>query len=339
MKPYWLPWLLGGVLILWVLSLVAVRQWTKRRLRRRRPEEDRERPEDLAISLPDPRPEDQAALEVIRAHRRRFLLNLWPDTQLSFAAVNDLSLAVIKEVARVYYPGEERPELKASLADLVALHNRVGARLRAWLETLPLRAIKDVELETWLQYHEIYRTVTSHPGYLVLKRYHLDKAVRFAWAVKNYANPWYWGSKAAYTGGKEAFGRLFLARVAAVVGEEAMRLYGRRPSPARVRKCYQVAVQEMINLALEDGRLTPETANYILRFILKARELEDQDRLALLARLARPRPQEAAGINALEQSERDRLGRWLKQMITANWPEAERRQRLGQIQPLLAKED
>jgi hypothetical protein len=227
MEQFWHPWWLAVILPVWLISLALVQWWTRRRLLFKLAQEGLGE-EGLADSLPDPRPEDQAARELIRAYRRRFLWKLWPETEFGFQAVNDLSLTLIKEIAQVYHPGEDRPELKASLADLVALHNRVGERLQAWLESFPLRAFKDVELKTVLRYHEIYQSVRNHPGYLFLKRYHLDKAARLAWAVNNYANPWYWGRQAAYTGGKEAVTRLFMAKVVALVGEEALRVYGRR---------------------------------------------------------------------------------------------------------------
>ena len=57
-------------------------------------------------------PEDRAAREIIRQYRRRYLLKLWPDTPFGFKVINDLALEMIQEIARVYYPEEERPELE-----------------------------------------------------------------------------------------------------------------------------------------------------------------------------------------------------------------------------------
>jgi len=68
-------------------------------------------------------------------------------------------------------------------------------------------------------------------GYAFVKRHHLDKAARWGWAAINFANPWYWGRQAVYHGGKEVAARLFMARIAGLVGEEAVRLYGRRQPP------------------------------------------------------------------------------------------------------------
>jgi hypothetical protein len=218
---------IAGLVLFWAGSLLAVRSWARRRLLRElTPVAD---PEDFDLDLPDPRPEDGAALDLIRHRRRAYLLNFRPGTEFSFRAINDMSLELIRGIAQAYYPQEDRPELKASLADLVALHNRVGTRLAAWLETFPIRPFKDVELGTIMRAHEIYQSFTSHPVYAFTKRHHLDKVVRWGVSIYNYANPWHWGGRAAYHGGKELAARLLLARVASLVGEEAIVLYGRRP--------------------------------------------------------------------------------------------------------------
>ncbi len=231
---HWLFLALAALLALWGVSLLMVRLWTRHQVIHALLRQEGA-PEDVSISLPDPRPEDQAAVELIRSYRRRYLLKWWPGTAISFKAINEMSMDLIKEIAGVYYPEEDRPELKASLSDLVSLHNRVGSRLAAWLETVPMRPFKDVELATVVRYHEMYQTVKSHWGFAFIKRYHLDQVARWGWTAFNYANPWYWGRKAAYHGGKEVAARLLMARIADLVGEEAVRIYGRQRSRAGLK--------------------------------------------------------------------------------------------------------
>jgi hypothetical protein len=330
MEQTWWFWLTGSVLLAWGLSLFLVRTWTRKRLLKTLAQEG-VKAEEVDFQIDDPRPEDQQALEIIRSYRRRFLLKLWPDTQFNLGALTEVSQILVKEIAHVYYPEEERPELKASLADLVSLYNRVGSRLAVWLDTLPVRPFKDVELQTVLQYHELYQKVKEHPSYLFLKRHHLDKVARWAWAAKNALNPWYWSRKVAYTGSKEILQRLLLAKVTALVGEEAINLYSRRRPNAKFFRRYQLALQEMVNLALDDGFLSPEAWNYMLRFILRAKGLEDQEKLALLQRLAQPRWQETPGTEKLEKTEREDIHRWLKQLVKTCWTGAAQDQRLAQV--------
>lgn len=221
----WILALLGLLGLLWGLSLLLVRFFTRRQILKDMVLAG----EAVEFKLPfiDPRPEDQEALSLIRRVRRRYLLKWWPGTAFSFRAIHELSLDLVRDIAHIYYPDRERPELTASLADLVALHNRVGSRLAAWLETFPMRPFKDVELGTILKAHEFYQTVISHPGFTFIKNYRLDKIVRWGITAYNYANPWHWGGRAAFHGGKEVAIRLLLARIVDLVGEESIILYGR----------------------------------------------------------------------------------------------------------------
>jgi hypothetical protein len=328
-QTWWLI-LLGAILLAWGASLFLVRHWTRRRLLHTLAQESI-KTEEVDIQIDDPRPEDQRALEIIRAYRRRFLLRLWPDTRFNLQALSEISQILVKEIAAGYFPEEERPELRASLADLVALYNRVGARLAVWLETLPVRPLKDVELQTLFQYHEFYQKVKQHPGYLFLKRHHLDRLASWAWTAKNVLNPWYWGRRAAYTGSRELLQRLLLAKVTTLVGEEAIHLYGRRRPNERLFKRYELALQEMVNLSLDDGQLFSQTWNYMLRFILRAKGLEDQEKLALLQRLAQPRRQEISGTEQLERKERQDINRWLEQLVKTCWTGSAKDQRLAQV--------
>jgi hypothetical protein len=331
MDQTWWFALLGTVILAWGVSLVLVRHWTRKCLLTTLAQEGVQA-EDVDIEIDDPRPEDQQALEVIRGYRRTLLLQLWPDTRFNLGVLTEISQNLVKGIASVYYPEEERPELKASLADMVALYNRVGTRLAVWLDTLPVRPLKDVELQTVLQYHELYQKVKQHPGYQFLRRYHLDKVARWAWTAKNALNPWYWGRKAAYTGSKELLQRLFLAKVTTLVGEEAIKLYSRRGLNARLLQRYQLALQEMINLILDDASLSPQAWNCLLRFILRAKSLENHEKLALLQRLAQPRRQEMPGAEKLEKSEREDIHRWLTQLIKTCWTGPPQDRRLAQVQ-------
>ncbi len=221
MKNPWIIFAVAGLAILWLASLAAMRFWTRRRMLA----DFMARPGGCELPrLSVQRPEDRAALEIIRSRRRRYLWNRWPETALSFNAIQEMSLKIIKEIAGVYYPQEEEPQLKASLADLLALHNRVGSRLAAWLETAPIRAFKDVELQSIIRYYGVYQNVRNHPVSRFIRDHRLHRVAVWSWAAFNYNSPFYWGRRGAY----ELARRLLLARIAQLVGEEAMVLYGRR---------------------------------------------------------------------------------------------------------------
>ena len=75
--------------------------------------------------------------------------------------------------------------------------------------------------------------------------------MRWGWTAINYANPWYWGRKATYHGGKEVAVRLLMARIADLVGEEAVRLYGGPQMRAVQRRAMTPAGVEKATVAPE----------------------------------------------------------------------------------------
>jgi len=213
------PWTILGLAGLWAASLWVMWLTTRRRLLRALL--IREADSDIPLP-PEPRLADEGARDLIRGNRNRYLWSYRPETPLSFTVISDLSGQLIREIAGIYYPEEERPERKASLADLVALHNRVGSRLAAWLESAPMRPFKDVELQTVMRYYEMYQSLKAHPIFQFIQRHRLHRLANWGWAALNYNRPFYWGRRAAYELGR----RLLLARIVDLVGEEAMLLYG-----------------------------------------------------------------------------------------------------------------
>ncbi len=326
---WWLE-ALGGIVLFWVLSLLVVWAASRRRLLKELARQ--EAAGSVAVdSFSEPRPEDAKAQEILGAYRRRLFLHPWPDTRLGFAAISAVAQQVLQEIARVYYPEEERPELKASLADLVGLVNRVGSRLHLWLNTLPMRPLKDLDIKTVLRCQELYQQAVCHPAYQFLKRHHLDKAARWLWTAKNLLNPWYWGRRAAYTGGREVVARLFLAQVVSLVGEEAIRIYSGRPAGGIRKRRLKLALQEMINLSWADGRLPLQVHLQMLRLFLQAKGLDDQERLGLIAQLAAARPADLPPLSSLEPADRHALAHTLRYLARACWQGEELDRRLAYI--------
>lgn len=323
--------LLLAMAILWGASLVVMRWWTLKRFRGALDQEEASF-DDLEMPLAEPHPQDLAALALLKEQRRRYLLKLWPDTRFNFRDINDLAFTLVADIARIYYPEEERPELRASLADMVALYRRVGVRLAAWLEAAPFRPLKDMELATVMLLHDTYQKIKDHPIHQFLQRHHLYRAARWAWGAFNVVNPYYWGRRAAYKGTREFLSRVFLAKVVTVVGEESMRLYSRRSPNLRLFRRYLVGIQEMVNLALDaDGSLPAAVVFSLMKSVLRARGLEDQEKVDLLKRLSRPRRQETP-LADLPLPEQEEVRDWLTGLVKSCWKGAERQELLGRVE-------
>lgn len=335
MSESWLWLLVAAVASLWLASLLAVRFWTRRQVWRSLAALPAE--EDLSLPFPDVRPEDRQALEVVRVYRRRCLLRVWPDTDFSFRALLNLSMDLVQQIAAVYHPHEERPELHASLAGLINLHTRISVRLQDLLTTLPLGALKDVKLQTILYCHDIYQLCVSHPVYRFLRQHRLDKVAQWAWMLKNLASPWYWGRRAAYSGGKELLARFFLARFTAIVGFEAISLYSGRAPGNELGRTYDLAWREIRHLTADNPGLEAAALKFFLRLVLRRRDLPETTKLSLLRRLTEPLPEPEVLTGAVSPSERRQVERWLRQFIHSAFPASQRASQLATLQRRLAE--
>ena len=335
MSEAWL-WLSAAAAFCWVASLVAMRFWTKRQVLRRLSDSVGSE-EDISLPFDDVRPEDKQALEVVRAYRRRSLLKVWPDTDVTFRSLLNLSLDLIQQIAALYHPTAARPELHASLAELLSLQTRISVRLQALLETMPLRAFKDLKLQTIISCRDLYQVCVTHPAYQFLRQHRLDKAIQWVWMVKNFTSPWYWGRRAAYSGGRELLARFFVARVITIVGVEAIRLYSGRAPGNEKGRLYEFAWQAGRRLLADDPLAEARAVPFFLRLVLKSRELPEATKLSLVDHFSRPGAELAADPGMLAQAERRQVERWLRRLIREVLPPPERPARLLQMQQHLAK--
>ncbi len=333
------PWLLvatASLAVLWLASLLLVRWWTRRQVLRRLTAVPLTG-EDISLPFPDLRPEDRQALQVVRDYRRRYLLNFRLKTEFTFRILVNLSLDLIQQVAAVYHPDEERPELQASLHQLINLNSRISLKLQDLLASLPLRALKDIKLQTVLTCHDLYTLCVSHPVYQFLRRHRLDKVVQWGWMLKNIASPWYWGRRFAYSGSRELLARFFLARVVTIVGVEAIRLYSGRSPGAEIGRLYELAWEEIRHLTVDAPHLEGKALTYFLSLVLRDRELSETTKLTLIGQAARAREAHHGMGGTLSVRESRQVERWLRRFIRQALPQAEQPAKLQDVHRRLAE--
>lgn len=174
---------------------------------------------------------DEEAYKVVERHRSRIWWSYRPKS-LALDELGSLGLAVVRDVAGVYHPDAERPELRAGVRDLMILNLRVTNRLYRQLGRWPLRMLGDVRVDQALWVKEKVETFQESALGKIVKGSKIPyKVAKWAWRAYNVANPLYWSRQAIYTGGREAAVRYLLTSLVTYVGEEAVLTYsGRGPA-------------------------------------------------------------------------------------------------------------
>lgn len=192
-------------------------------------------PPELSIAqiplrrVPDPGEEDLRAYKIIERHRARVWWRATERTSVSPERLFALGREVVREVASVYYPEAIRPELRASLRDLLLLNLRVTHRMERQMGRWPLRIFSGVRLDQALWIHgQVRRFQESALGRLVRHVKVPYSVARWAWRAYNVTNPAYWGRQAIYSGGREFAVRYLLTTLVTFVGEEAVLTFSGR---------------------------------------------------------------------------------------------------------------
>ncbi len=214
------------LLVLLTTVLVVVLR-TRAKIRRERGDAGAEpEPQGLSI-IKDASEADQIASSIIERYRKRIWRRFSINTAWGIAPVSDLCGSLVAEIAHVYYPNSPRPELEATINDLLDLNERVIARARRLLDKFPLSRLQGVRLCQILSCHRIYTSVTRHVLFRSVRHKWARRAATSVAAAARYADPRFWITRGLTRGGREFAARYFLTSLVTIAGEEAILLYRR----------------------------------------------------------------------------------------------------------------
>lgn len=237
-----------------------------------------------------PTPADRKACDRIEAELRSVSRGFSLQTSVAPRKVYTRAFDLVRAIAAIYYPESETPELRASVADLLQLNGRIVARLKRKLEEFPLNTVKDLDIENILKGKSFYESRIKNKLEWLQKFKRLYNLGSRAWLGYNVLNPWYWGRRLVYTSAREITFRSLLTWVVAIVGEEAMVVYGRRAVNRDDAALEKDTAFAMIDLAVGAPRVSREAYAAVLDYVLNAARLSDATRVTLLRALAAGRP-------------------------------------------------
>ena len=194
LERHWLSAFFFCLTLLTIVTVMGVRWWVRRRVRRFL-EEKFEEENELDI-LPSPGPKDHEALELIKQLRQDIWQLPEEELQLSVELLTQHAVRIIHSIAAVYHSEVEVPQYEASLTELLQLIRRVSTRLSQLSSTIPFKYLGNRKLSDYQRYYQVYLKINDNPVVRLLKRNpHIYRLARLAMNVKNIANPIYWAGK------------------------------------------------------------------------------------------------------------------------------------------------
>ena len=277
--------------------LLAVLALIRRRRKKALPDAwpDREDPfKHIAVlKSQNPSPKDRLAFERIERELKGVSRTFALKTTLAPSKVYTMAADLTRDIAAIYYPEAENPILKASLADLLKLDERVVARVNLKLHEFPLKTVKDISIEKILAGKDFYDAKVKDKLAWIKKFKTVYALGNHAWLAYNALNPWYWGRRLAYTSVREITFRYLLTWVITIVGEEAMAVYSRRDINSPDAVFDRDLAFAMVDLAHTPAGISGKTYAVVLDHVLNRARLNDTVRINVLRALVSKKPPQA----------------------------------------------
>ncbi len=287
-KEHWLTAFLLLVSLTTICLALTLRWYVRRRLRQML---DSGFQEDHELDmLPAPGPTERQALEFIARAREEVWAVPEGELQIGYEAFSQHAAKIVRSIGAIYHPEAARPEYEASLSDTLELVTRVSARLAKLSATVPIRYVGSRKLSDFQRYYQVYMKINESPVLRIFKNNpHLYKAARFAFNVKNAANPLYWASRELTREGYFIILRWFYLTFTSEIGKEAIRLYsGKRFHQEEDRDAVLICYRMFHTMRKWSGPTPAEWAAFV-QFVTNLSALDSDSKLHILARCSEDR--------------------------------------------------
>lgn len=164
---------------------------------------------------------DQKAQALIDQKIKQAWRSFSPVQWTKLDIIRDECLGLVRDIAAVYYPSSQKPELEITLSEILRLHEHVTQKVQAILTTLP--SLNRFSIASLLEAKSIYEQTRT-----VFTNKKLQSGGRIAsrvWQAVNMVDPRYWLNKALFHGASEVVGRKVMTSIFRIVGTEAMKVY------------------------------------------------------------------------------------------------------------------
>lgn len=286
LTEHWVSALFLGLTLGTILSAAAMRWWIRRRWKRIL---DADLQEENELDLPPTTsPKDEAALALLGRLRREIWELPDQELQLSYEALNQRAVRIIREMAAIYHPEMESPQYEASLHELLRLIERVSGRLMRLASGKPFSFLANRKLSEYQRFYQMYRIINESPVLQLLRRHpYLQRAARWAMNLKNLGNPLYWAGKELSREGYFLMLRWFTLTYVTQVARESMRLYSGRHFLSEKHRDAALVCYRLFSLARCWGGPTAQEWSYLVGFVAGLSTLEVEGKLQILSRWSR----------------------------------------------------
>jgi len=202
-----------GVLFIFILIAIIIHYTNKSFIRK-------------SIQAFDVDNEDIKALVVSK--QKRIIRSTRLGVIKNYYLVQQLTVDLVKEIARYYYPDSKYPHLEITIEEALDMNERILERLRTILDVKMISFLKNIRIAQIISFLEFKKTIEQNKLYQGAKKIHIDKLISYGYTAINFTNPNYWVRKVLITATLESTLRGIAITTLNIIAEEANRLYSKK---------------------------------------------------------------------------------------------------------------
>ena len=184
------------------------------------------------ISLDTKKPEGEISEDDLRKLIEHRQVSLKRTLKLknngAFKVTMEMSLELVEEISRYFFPNSKYPMYELSVNELLELNHYITNRVDEILEVPILKNAKKTRIITIVNMYEKKRMLEESKVAKAAKKMHLGKVVKYGGMALNAINPVYWFRKLVLSTSIDAITRKLCIAVIGVVGEETAKVYSKK---------------------------------------------------------------------------------------------------------------
>ena len=140
---------------------------------------------------------DSDIKECILSKQREYKELATNNTNVKISLLKDLSLELVNDISKMYYPKSKHSAFEISISELLVLNHYITKRIEEVFDNNVLKLIKNLKISTILNFYDKKKAIEDSKIVKDAKKLHLGAVKTVAFTALNLINPAYWIRKGA----------------------------------------------------------------------------------------------------------------------------------------------
>ncbi len=170
---------------------------------------------------------DQEIFDIIKETQEMFKDENLKGIQSNIAYAKDLSVELVLNIARKFFPESKHPLYELSINEVLMLGTYISKRLDEVLDFKGLRILRKLKISTIVSFTEVKEKIEANSIVKATKKYKIMEALSATKKVINIVNPVYWARKFLIDTTLSVVIKKLCLVLIGVVGEETYKIYSK----------------------------------------------------------------------------------------------------------------